>query len=268
MPNFWDQAGSLTFGNEADVEVRFVVPFLRALGYDEIDDIRAKYPVVFREGRRGRKPEADFVVFYGPLQNRDTSILVVEAKAPGEDFEDARSQAESYASNVRSPFLLITDGGKLEIWQLQESMESQKVFAVSVTNIASERGRLESILAKEAAWTYCQSLQHKMVGLAISDFRPYETAEVKRTNRNPGIVRRTLKSTKDRRSFSSSTTSARFLRWGNNSRCVGLREVDAGSRPAPASTRGSLGGAGPPAPIRVLASRPRGRGLIPAELCA
>ena len=43
--------------------------------------IASKYPVEFRESRVGRKSEADFV-FNGRLHNRDTSLVVVEVKAP------------------------------------------------------------------------------------------------------------------------------------------------------------------------------------------
>jgi hypothetical protein len=59
------------------VELRLVIPLLNALGYEQADVV-TKYPVGFREGRVGRRPEPDFVCF-GPLRNRDTSLLVVEA---------------------------------------------------------------------------------------------------------------------------------------------------------------------------------------------
>ena len=78
---------------EGNVELRLIIPLLHALGYED-EDIHAKYPVIFQQGRRGRKPEADFVCFYGALHNRDTSLLVVEAKKPGEALRDGKAQSE------------------------------------------------------------------------------------------------------------------------------------------------------------------------------
>lgn len=80
--SFWARVSGATFANEADVEVKLVLPLLEALRY-RADDIAAKYSVVFQEGRRGRKHEADFVVFDGPRHDRDTSLLVVEAMRLG-----------------------------------------------------------------------------------------------------------------------------------------------------------------------------------------
>jgi hypothetical protein len=61
MPDFWSDIPT-HYTNEADVELRLVLPLLHALGYER-NDTAAKYPVEFREGRVGRKPEADFVCF-------------------------------------------------------------------------------------------------------------------------------------------------------------------------------------------------------------
>jgi hypothetical protein len=88
--------------NAASVETRIVLPLLQQLGYTP-DDIEPKFPIVFREGRRGRKPEADFVVFSGLPHNARTSLIVVEAKAPGESFAEAKAQAESYTSAIKAP---------------------------------------------------------------------------------------------------------------------------------------------------------------------
>ena len=91
MTDFWDKLPIKDVTSEADVELRLVEPMLRALGYED-DDIAAKYPVEFREGRVGRRPETDYVCFAGPLKNRDTSLLVVEAKKPGEALAPRKAQ--------------------------------------------------------------------------------------------------------------------------------------------------------------------------------
>jgi type I site-specific restriction endonuclease len=176
---FWASVAALPSGNEAEVERRIVVPLLEALGYDD-GDIRSKHPVIFHEGRRGRKPEADFVVFYGPIQSRDTSLLVVEAKAPGEDLHIARLQAESYASKLRAPFILITDGRDVEIWQLQLTSESHCALKVQVECIGEKRGELETLLSKEAMYQYCQSLLYKKIVPMVGDLASYAVAEINR----------------------------------------------------------------------------------------
>lgn len=102
MTDIWSKISKADLRGAGNVELRFVIPLLHALGYED-DDIDAKYPVVFQEGCLGRKPEADFVCFYGPSHDRDTSLLVIEAKKPGEDLSDGKAQGESYAANLRAP---------------------------------------------------------------------------------------------------------------------------------------------------------------------
>src|SRR4051812_48567574 len=84
MNDFWSSIPSAQdLRGEGEVELRLVVPLLYELGY-EAHDIASKYPVMFQKGKTGHPHEADIVCFYGPLHNKDTSLLVVEAKRPGE----------------------------------------------------------------------------------------------------------------------------------------------------------------------------------------
>lgn len=124
MTDFWDHVPSTAdMRGEANLERLLILPLLSALGYDA-NDIDSKYPVEFQKGLLGRKPEADIVCFWGPLHNRDTSLVVVEAKKTGKALPDAKKQGESYAANLRAPLLLLTNGEVLEIWQLQTTQES------------------------------------------------------------------------------------------------------------------------------------------------
>jgi Type I restriction enzyme R protein N terminus (HSDR_N) len=190
MADFWSNIPT-EYTNEADVELRLVLPLLHALGYER-EDIAAKYPVEFREGRVGRKPEADFVCFSGPLHTRDTSLVVVEAKKPGEALPPGKAQGESYAANVRSPLLLLTNGERVEIWQLQAAQESERVFEVEVASLAARRGDVERLLAKAAVIDYCRSFHVKTILEASLDFGRYETAELKRTARYGASIARTV----------------------------------------------------------------------------
>jgi hypothetical protein len=78
---FWNEISRQTFENEAEVETSLILPLLDALSY-AAEDIRPKYPVIFQEGRRGRKPELDFAVFGKKPHCRATSLIAVEAKSP------------------------------------------------------------------------------------------------------------------------------------------------------------------------------------------
>ena len=183
MGDFWSEAPGTDFRGEGNVELRLVIPLLHALGYDD-DDIDAKFPVVFQEGRSGRKHEADFACFHGPLHNRDTSLLVVEAKKPGEALPDGKAQGESYAANLNAPLLLLTNGEALEIWQLRKTQESVRVLAVPVSSLAAERGQIEKLLRKEAVLDYCRSFHVKTILEASADYGRFETAELRRILQN------------------------------------------------------------------------------------
>jgi hypothetical protein len=179
---FWDSVVEIVDGNEADVETRIVLPLLQELGY-ELDCIASKVPVTFQEGREkrpGRKPEADFVVYAERPLSRATSLIVVEAKRPNEPLDDGKDQGESYAQNLRTPILLMTNGQMFEIWQMQLTTESEKVFDCSVAEFASKRAEIESLLSREALKAHCGSLVHKRFDLAANDLGAYLSAEIER----------------------------------------------------------------------------------------
>lgn len=193
MTDIWSKIPEpAVLGNEADVEQRLVLPLLRALGYDD-DDIAPKYPVVFQEGRAGRKPEADFVCFAGLLRTRDNSLVAVEVKRPGEDIGAAKNQGESYAQNLRAPLLLITDGITLEVWQMQITMESHCVLKAEVAELTAQRGEVERLLNKAAVIDFCKALSHKSVVDATMDFGLYEKAELRRMMKSDPSIVRTVK---------------------------------------------------------------------------
>ncbi|MDO9294895.1 type I restriction enzyme HsdR N-terminal domain-containing protein [Bradyrhizobium sp.] len=192
MTDFWNSYPTTGFRSEADVELRLVQPLLAALGYGT-EDLESKPSVVFREGRQGRRPEADYIAFYGAEHNRNTSLLVVEAKAPGESLAYGKDQGESYATNVRAPLLLLTNGETLVVWQWQATMESTCVLDIPVSSLLARRGDVERLLAKKAIYVYCRSLKVKNVLEVSRDFTRYETAELQRTTRSAATINRTVR---------------------------------------------------------------------------
>jgi hypothetical protein len=172
----WNDYNEQLITNEASVELHVVLPLLESLGYAN-EDIAPKHPVIRQQGR-GRNPEADFVVFYGVQRTKSNSLITVEAKAPGESFDGAKAQGESYAQAIGTPLLLVTDGRLLEIWQLQPSSASECVLKCSLTRIGENQARIEALLSKEAAFTYCKTLQHKSALSVAVDLSAYLQSEL------------------------------------------------------------------------------------------
>jgi len=186
---FWNSLDRLAIQREADVEQRLLQPLLAALGYAD-DEITAKAPVVFQTGRKGRKHEADFIVHPGGSLSPASSLLVVEAKAPKEDLEAGRQQAESYAYATRAPFLLLCDGVQFEIWQMQVSQSSARAFVCAVHSLRSHRGAIERLIARGAAIAHCRTLGYKSLAAAADDVSQYISHELERIAGFRGIDRR------------------------------------------------------------------------------
>lgn len=191
--DIWGQAPGLEFENEAAVETRLIVPLLRTLGYSEAEHIVPKYPVVFQEGRQGRKPEADFVVFAEQPHSRATSLITVEAKHPSEDLSGGKEQGESYAANIRSPILMLSNGRRIQLWQYQPTYESELVLDCSVAELPARRGEVESLLARDAVLSYARMLRHKSFGILARDLGAYERAEFERRDGAATAISRRLK---------------------------------------------------------------------------
>lgn len=166
--------------NEAAVELRLILPLLDRLGY-ETADIAAKVPVTFQQGRRGRKPEADFIVFDGPSHTLDTSLLVVEAKGPSDTHGNAREQAESYAFAARAPFVLLCDPDTVELWRMHAHFESERLLDCPVGDLEPRWGEFERHLHRDALTALVRSLR-PTGAVPADDFSAYESAELKRTD--------------------------------------------------------------------------------------
>lgn len=205
--DFWHDVAGLTFGNEADVETRLVLPLLAALGYAR-DEIVAKPGIIFQEGRRGRKPEADYIVYAGSDLDTRQALIVVEAKRPSEDTEAAKRQAESYAFAVRAPFVLVTDGISLELWQWQPSRMSENIFREAVADLAMHRGWIERLLSREAAINHARNLDLLSVAALAQDLSPYRTAML--AEPFPGVIERRLIETGNSKSVKASEARTAF----------------------------------------------------------
>lgn len=168
----WGKLARTVTGNEATVELLVVLPLLKILGYSS-EDIAPKYPVIFQEGRRGRRHEADFAVFNGQGRSKADALLVVEAKKTDEDLTDASHQAESYAASLGAPFFLCTNGDAIEVWQTQPAGSCNQVVGGKVADILSIQSKLEALLRKEAVVEYKLKIQRPSLAGKGPDLAAY-----------------------------------------------------------------------------------------------
>jgi hypothetical protein len=177
---FWDGVNTVpNTANEAEVEMQIVIPLLSALGFS-INDVAPKVRVELKEGSKpGRPFEADFVAYSEALHDRDTSLMVVEVKKPGQCLVEARNQGESYAMALRAPALLLTDGVVIQVWQLQPTLENKLVLECPIAGIKAKRGSIELLISKQALIAHASNLAHKKLA-ATPDFGKYESGELVR----------------------------------------------------------------------------------------
>ncbi|HKR46043.1 MAG TPA: hypothetical protein VJU59_41355 [Paraburkholderia sp.] len=180
-----------TTASEADVELRFIVPFLAALGYEN-SDISPKHPVIFQAGRKGRPNEADFAIFDGQERDLSNCLCVIEAKRPNEPFADAQTQAESYALYLRALVYVVSDGITLEIWQLSMTRSSERVFSCKVTDLATNQATIEALLRRENLRAYRSRFREPPMAAVAWDVSSYVQAELQRSTSRQASVSRTL----------------------------------------------------------------------------
>ncbi|WP_081925624.1 type I restriction enzyme HsdR N-terminal domain-containing protein [Bosea sp. UNC402CLCol] len=177
--SFWNAIDNISDAREANIETWLVLPLLNALGHEPMC-IEAKVPITFQEGRQrraGRKPEADFVVYAEKPFSRANSLIVVETKRSDEPLDEGKEQGESYAQNLRAPILLMTNGLRLEVWQMQISTESICVLTCDISDLAARRGDIESLLSKEAIKAHCSVLENKKFDILARNLADYERAQ-------------------------------------------------------------------------------------------
>lgn len=125
------------------------------------------------------------------VHDEDTSLVVCEVKAPGEALGFSKKQAESYAFASRAPFLLLTNGEDLEIWQAQIGGSSTLQTRCRISELAGHRAAIEGSIAKAAASHHCRSILRKGATRVSTDLAAYVVAEARRmhTEKTPAPLR-------------------------------------------------------------------------------
>ncbi len=103
--------------SEGDVETRVIVPAIDELGYPS-SQVDSKLHVTFTRGTRTEYGFADYALFLLADEGGNVYTLVIEGKKPSQDWEEAKSQARSYATSaqINSPFYAVFDNSQFELY--------------------------------------------------------------------------------------------------------------------------------------------------------
>lgn len=108
-----------TYRNEVEVELKFIYPLVKHLGYAN-NDIAVRVPVKFQLGRSWAVKEADWMLG-GNAEDMDNpnAAVIIEAKHPKQSLDDPAvlAQARSYAFGTGAPVYAITNGSRLQLYK-------------------------------------------------------------------------------------------------------------------------------------------------------
>lgn len=186
--------------NEAEVEAKFVVPLFKYLGYPEgCCHLQRPVKVYDPDGRvrNGRIDQIYFSITEREAQDAKTSLIIVEAKEPGETHLDAAlAQARSYGEQLSPLFLVVTNAHRLLVVkrhlyrgeeqvldvtfsQLQEQATARRLYRELHFDVLKP---LKAQLADELTHTLYVDLKHALNDhpdlrelLAKGDFKPSRT---------------------------------------------------------------------------------------------
>ena len=122
--------GSQDFNREMDVENKLIIPLLKKLGYNENEYTKQLYIEI---GNHNHALIPDFVLLPKQSKGHCSAFALIEAKlyiSNQKQLEETKTQARSYAVQLKSKYAVIADKNK--IWVLSSSDDySEEIFSVS-----------------------------------------------------------------------------------------------------------------------------------------
>lgn len=117
---FFDHLESVSLDSEREVEMHFVSPLFREVGYDE-DQEAAGFPFDTWEGVHHRVAEADLLYFADATHRTSDGepLVLIECKAPGKGPVAGVGQVRSYAFWIKPAYCITTDGDFLTVYNYQ-----------------------------------------------------------------------------------------------------------------------------------------------------
>lgn len=144
---------SVHMDSEREVEMHFVSPLFRALGYTEEQEA-AGFRFDLWEGVHHRLVEADIIYFADPTHSLDHGepLVLVECKSPAMAFDAGTGQARSYAYWVKPAFYVTTNGTALIVHNYQGgAIPDLKVMDMTRSELKERFDELYNVLSYDAA---------------------------------------------------------------------------------------------------------------------
>jgi hypothetical protein len=120
---WFDKVASLEFRSEREVEIKFAVPLLSRLGYNDSDRFDGM-PVRAAFGSRDTTLVIDHAVFNSELDALSAQpLMTIEAKSDSylsrsKQLHQAHHQAKSYCFWTQSDFFMVTDGREIHVFRV------------------------------------------------------------------------------------------------------------------------------------------------------
>ena len=152
-PEFFDYLESVRLDSEREVEMHFVSPLFRELGYGEEQEA-AGFPFHTWEGVHHRVAEADLLYFADATHRipEGEPLVLIECKAPGKGPVAGVGQVRSYAFWVKPAYYVTTDGDFLTVYNYQGgAVPDVKVLEVKRSDLRERFDDLYGVLNPLAA---------------------------------------------------------------------------------------------------------------------
>lgn len=129
-----------TYASELEVEIKYIYPMMRFLGYG-LQDIRMRVEVIVRVGRNDVRGIADWVVY------KDSHpMIVVEAKAVQQGLDaNVQEQARSYCFALNVPMYLLTNGREVKLYKRGVGFD-ELVFHATTSELPAKWGDLYDLI--------------------------------------------------------------------------------------------------------------------------
>jgi hypothetical protein len=166
---WFDRIASISLRTEKEVEIKFIVPLLFKLGFDD-DDRYDGMPVPAAHGSRDTTLVIDFALFNSSVQLlAHQPLLTVEAKKEDrlkkrEELMRAHNQAKSYCLWTQCDFFLITDSKTLQAFHIARGKigDLNPLFTCERHELKERFGDLYKLISKEILTKrYLDKLQTK-----------------------------------------------------------------------------------------------------------
>ncbi len=163
MPNL-DEIKKADFHSEREVETKFIIPLLDAIGYQGNEIFQELFvqnveAVEKASGKKVQHRKPDFIIFDSGRNDLEHSLLVIEAKSPGalslQDDYDAMTQAWAYAKALAVPRFCTANGDEFVVYQLDifsdDPADSKVLYAFRREDIDKSTIQvLKSLIGKRA----------------------------------------------------------------------------------------------------------------------